>query len=125
MNYKKETQQINNNRGTTFSATKVAPQGRTSVIIYLVFLVFLSLLLIPQESEAATISRPQNNLGLVGYWSFDVGKGGSTAYDQSGQGNDGTFANMDECFSYRNDMIEIIGRPIINYQAVCILDNRG
>ena len=34
-------------------------------------------------------ARADINDGLVGYWSFDEG-GGSIAYDQSGQGHDGT-----------------------------------
>jgi len=41
-------------------------------------------------AHAATISRPMQNLGLVGYWSFDVGKGGAKAVDMSGRGNNGT-----------------------------------
>ena len=39
--------------------------------------------------HAATIIRPPNNLGLVGYWSFDEGRG-TQASDLSGNGNDGT-----------------------------------
>src|SRR6056297_2146153 len=38
---------------------------------------------------AGTISKPSNNLGLVGYWSMDEGRG-NTASDFSGNGNDGT-----------------------------------
>ena len=35
------------------------------------------------------------------------------------------YANMDDCFDRRDDMVETIGRPIVNYQAVCIIsDNR-
>jgi len=40
--------------------------------------------------NAATISRPMQSLGLVGYWSFDIGKGGAKAVDMSGSGNNGT-----------------------------------
>lgn len=39
----------------------------------------------------STLSKPPNNLGLVGYWSFDEGSG-SVATDFSGRGNAGTFA---------------------------------
>src|SRR3989338_773932 len=46
------------------------------------------------SSDAATISRPTQSLGLVGYWSFDVGKGGAKAVDMSGRGNNGTLTNM-------------------------------
>ncbi|MBI4135331.1 LamG domain-containing protein [Candidatus Uhrbacteria bacterium] len=46
-------------------------------------------------ANAGVIRKPPINLGLVGYWSFDVGKGGLTAVDQSGNGNTGTLTNMD------------------------------
>ena len=39
------------------------------------------------QANAATISRPMHSLGLVGYWSFDVGKGTAKAFDSSGRGN--------------------------------------
>ena len=38
------------------------------------------------EAHAATIGKPMQSLGLVGYWSFDVGKGGAKAVDMSGRG---------------------------------------
>ncbi len=38
------------------------------------------------------LSRPPNNLGLVGYWSFDDGTG-TNATDFSGNGNTGTLIN--------------------------------
>ena len=41
--------------------------------------------------HAATLSKPSNNLGLVGYWSFDEGAG-TIAHDFSGNGNKGTLA---------------------------------
>lgn len=56
-------------------------------------------------AEAATIGRPQNNLGLVGYWDFDVGKGGTIAYDRSGYGNDVMLTNMDKDSSWGNGVI--------------------
>jgi len=46
-------------------------------------------------SATAIISKPTNNLGLIGYWDFNLGKGASTAYDLSGNGNNGTLTNMD------------------------------
>jgi len=33
----------------------------------------------------------------------------------------GTFTTMQECFQAREQVVESIGRPIINYQAVCVL----
>ena len=32
----------------------------------------------------------------------------------------GTFDRMDQCFEERDQIIETMGRPIINYQAVCV-----
>jgi len=32
----------------------------------------------------------------------------------------GTYDSMDACFNDRDMVIEKIGRPIINYQAVCV-----
>jgi hypothetical protein len=52
------------------------------------------LALLPAITSAATLRTPPNNLGLVGYWSFEDGSG-STATDFSGSGNDGTLTNMD------------------------------
>lgn len=40
----------------------------------------------PEDANAATISKPMQSLGLVGYWSFDVGKGAAKAVDMSGRG---------------------------------------
>jgi hypothetical protein len=31
------------------------------------------------------------------------------------------FGTMDECFDAREQLVEDIGRPIVNYQAVCII----
>jgi len=66
-----------------------------SIIYYLfTFLIFTSYLL-PVSVHAGIISKPANNLGLVGYWSFDGGAG-SVATDFSGSGNDATLNNMEE-----------------------------
>lgn len=32
----------------------------------------------------------------------------------------GEYKGMDECFKAREDVVEIIGRPVINYQVICI-----
>jgi hypothetical protein len=45
-----------------------------------------------RSADAAVIIRPPNNLGLVGYWSFDEGRG-THASDMSGNENDGTLLN--------------------------------
>lgn len=52
-------------------------------------------LLCAPAASAGTISRPVFHSGLVGYWNFDVGVGGTTAYDMSGQGTNGTLTNME------------------------------
>jgi hypothetical protein len=31
------------------------------------------------------------------------------------------FNTMDECFDARDRLVEVIGRPIVNYQAVCVI----
>ncbi|MEX1087409.1 MAG: hypothetical protein WEC58_02675, partial [Candidatus Paceibacterota bacterium] len=69
-------------------------------ITYLVPLLFVAVCAvgsfsIPDIANAAVISRPPNNLGLTGYWSFDEGRG-TVAGDFSGQGNDGTFVGNPE-----------------------------
>jgi hypothetical protein len=28
---------------------------------------------------------------------------------------------MDECFDARDRLVEVIGRPIVNYQAICVI----
>jgi len=48
------------------------------------FLLFFNISIV----DAGVIVRPPNNLGLVGYWSFDEGRG-TQASDLSGNGNDG------------------------------------
>ncbi len=57
------------------------------------FLVLLSCLIsffaFSSTAHAAKFSLAPNNLGLVGYWSFNEG-GGSIAHDFSGNGNSGT-----------------------------------
>jgi len=31
------------------------------------------------------------------------------------------FSSIDECFNAREHVIQEIGRPIINYQAICVI----
>ena len=33
----------------------------------------------------------------------------------------GAYNTMDECFDARERLVEVIGRPIVNYQAVCVI----
>ena len=63
-------------------------------IITHLFFPLLSLgFFIPVSAMAATLTRPANNLGLVGYWSLNEGTS-TTATDFSGNGNTGTLMNM-------------------------------
>ncbi len=52
----------------------------------LLFLVVGLFFLLPSMADAASISRPVNGLGLVGYWSFNEGTS-TNAGDYSGYGN--------------------------------------
>lgn len=71
------------------------------------FLCALLPLLLPMEAEAATIGRSQNNLGLIGYWDFEVIANGNV-YDRSGNGNTGVLNNMDN-----SDIVDgIIGQSV-------------
>jgi hypothetical protein len=70
-----------------------AKSKRVSAVLSLI----LSLLLIfsiAGQAASATLFAPPNNLGLVGYWSFNDGNG-TTATDFSGQGHNGTLENLD------------------------------
>ena len=68
----------------------------------LVILFVFSLFVFPCLTNAATfgISRPSNNLGLVGYWTFDgkdtiwTSDTTATTLDKSGNGTTGTLTNM-------------------------------
>ena len=44
-------------------------------------------------AQAATLGKPTNNLGLVGYWNFNEGTS-TIATDNSGYGNHGTTSNI-------------------------------
>ena len=60
----------------------------------LLLLLFAVAALMPLKTEAATtLIKTANNLGLVGYWSFNEGTS-TIATDFSGNGNHGTLTNM-------------------------------
>ena len=62
------------------------------------FLVFAIAFLSASTAHASVIQRQPNNLGLVGYWSFDEGTS-TKATDFSGNGNTGTLTCADPgCF---------------------------
>ncbi len=56
--------------------------------------IIVGLFLISHSVQAAVLQRPANNLGLVGYWSFNEGTS-TIATDFSGNGNSGTLTNME------------------------------
>jgi hypothetical protein len=38
----------------------------------------------------------------------------------------GEYNTMEQCFDAREKLIEVVGRPIVNYQAVCVIkDEEG
>lgn len=59
---------------------------------FIILILFVSAVSFPSITSAAAISRPQNNLGLVGYWPFNE-SGGTSAKDYSGYGDTGTLGN--------------------------------
>jgi len=76
---------------------KVKPWGailRFNLGIFTFFIILTSIFLIlPVASEAATISKPPNNLGLVGYWSFNEGTS-TIVTDFSGHGSNGSMSGF-------------------------------
>lgn len=62
---------------------------RRTIFFSLVLTTILVALAGAKTAYADAIIRAPNNLGLVGYWSFDEGRG-TQASDLSGNGNDGT-----------------------------------
>ncbi len=68
---------------------------RRTIGLYGIFvaLAFVSLIFaFPQNTSASNLKKAANNLGLVGYWSFEDGSG-TKATDFSGNGNEGTLTN--------------------------------
>ncbi len=68
---------------------------------------------IPIKAAAANValSRPPNNLGLVGYWSFDDGTG-TIATDFSGFGNHGTLTNTSWVSGKRGTALDFEGAEV-------------
>ena len=62
--------------------------GLSFSILMFAFYIFL----LPTEAAAAVLSKAPNNLGLVGYWSFNEGTS-TVALDYSGNKNKGTLVN--------------------------------
>lgn len=66
--------------------------GTTGVLS---FLFFTSFFLLPSSASAATIiPRPENNLGLVGHWTFDGRDMTSNVADVSGNSNNGALTGQ-------------------------------
>ena len=58
-----------------------------------ILLIIICILAFPTFAHAGAIQKAPNNLGLVGYWSFDDCRK-ATASDSSGNGNTGTLTNF-------------------------------
>lgn len=70
----------NVNKKTTSSRTPLLRLGEGPSVarggeVILLFAFLLLFFLLPLTSHAATLSKAPNNLGLVGYWSFNEGVG--------------------------------------------------
>ncbi len=65
-------------------------------LLYFLSVLFTSSIFffLPNITKAGQITLPPNNLGLVGYWSFEDATG-TIVTDFSGNGNVGTLTNMD------------------------------
>ena len=81
-------------------STTIYPVLKKALIIVFLFTIYC--LLSTSHASAATIARPMHNSGLVGYWSFEEGKGNSKTFDRSGRGNTGTLTNMDPLTDWVN-----------------------
>jgi len=57
--------------------------------LFIFIFAFVAASALPASAEAATLSKPGNNLGLIARWSFDEGAGTSVG-DSSGLGNGAT-----------------------------------
>ena len=80
---------------------KIAAARAVAVILISAFALtsMFSALSFPKEARAAatiskTLTRPINEIGLVGWWTFDGPDMLTNVADKSGQGNNGTLVNM-------------------------------
>lgn len=73
----------------TYKTNTTNKSNKSYKTYFVLFVLLLSFFPIPKTAEAAALSRPPSNLGLVGYWPMDDG-GGAVAGDMSGNGNNGT-----------------------------------
>ena len=91
-----------------------------------IFHTLYSLFFSPSHSHAATLSKPANNLGLVGYWSFNEGTS-TLATDFSGNGNSGTLYDNSSwtngrfgkalLFDGSGDYVDLGAPPSLNLQS--------
>jgi len=76
-------------------AKALAQAGKLKISIIALVLVLTSIFFSDDAHATATISRPVNNLGLVGYWDFNQGRNTDIAWDLSGNSNNGKLTSMD------------------------------
>ena len=77
---------------TTPQKQKAISYLATHVLISFLFTICV-LLTLPLSAHASVITKPANNLGLVGYWNFDEGTS-TYAGDYSANNNKGILTNM-------------------------------
>jgi len=70
-----------------------APDSKRFYHFGLSFCILIFTFSIFNTADAAVLSRPPNNLGLVGYWPMNEGTS-TIAGDFSGKGNNGTLTGM-------------------------------
>jgi hypothetical protein len=93
---------------------------------FLSLLVFVAFLSFAGSAQAATLAKPANNLGLIGYWPLDEGAG-TKIRDISGNNNAGILYNATDTpwgagkyggaitFDGLNDMVAVPDAPRLQY----------
>ncbi len=84
---------LNHNNKQNIKIKNLAQFAKRIVpVIYFCLIFLFAITLLPSITKAGQITLPPNNLGLVGYWSFEDATG-TKATDFSGNGNTGTLTN--------------------------------
>ncbi len=94
-----ETRRIKNHRhlpseNLTLTGTLGVCNFMVRIVLGIFLLISFFFMVGVGNVESATLRKPPNNLGLVGYWSFNDATS-TSATDFSGRGNIGTLINMD------------------------------
>lgn len=81
-------------KDSSFSTLESQRATRRNSSLYTLYFILFFILLTLNSPVAHALSFPSNNLGLVGYWSFEDASG-TQVTDGSGNGNTGTLTNME------------------------------